>query len=153
MMYQFSGVNTITFYAVDVFEASGTTWDKNTCAIVMGVIRLIFTIVGCICMRRCGRRPLTFISSKSKVIFCLILQIMLIRIYSTFRMGLKKNYNISIIVDFAKVLAVVCQWFLLESIFTTNINWINMFHQCQPNTHGFQSLVYLHLPFAVALAI
>ncbi|XP_055311484.1 facilitated trehalose transporter Tret1-like isoform X2 [Sitodiplosis mosellana] len=63
MMYQFSGVNTITFYAVQVFKVSGTTWDSNTCAIFMGVVRLLFTIVGCIAMRRCGRRPLTFISS------------------------------------------------------------------------------------------
>lgn len=65
MMYQFSGVNTITFYAVDVFRVSGTKWDSNTCTIFMGVVRLLFTIIGCIAMRRCGRRPLTFISSKS----------------------------------------------------------------------------------------
>lgn len=63
LMYQFSGVNTITFYAVEVFKVAGTTWDPNFCAIFMGVVRLIFTIVGCIAMRRCGRRPLTFISS------------------------------------------------------------------------------------------
>lgn len=64
MLYQFSGVNTITFYAVEVFQLSGATWDSNTLAIVMGGLRLIFTIVGCIAMRRCGRRPLTFVSSK-----------------------------------------------------------------------------------------
>lgn len=39
MMYQFSGVNTITFYAVEVFKVSGTTWDSNTCTIFMGVVR------------------------------------------------------------------------------------------------------------------
>lgn len=64
MMYQFSGVNTVTFYAVDIFKKSGTTWDGNTCAIFMGSIRVLFTIVACILMRRCGRRPLTFVSSK-----------------------------------------------------------------------------------------
>lgn len=64
MMYQFSGVNTITFYAVEIFQKSGATWDSNTCTIGMGFIRLVFTIVGCILMRRCGRRPLTFVSSK-----------------------------------------------------------------------------------------
>lgn len=63
-LYQFSGVNTVTFYAVDVFNKSGTKWDANTCTIVMGVIRLIFTIVGCISMRHFGKRPLTFLSSK-----------------------------------------------------------------------------------------
>lgn len=63
MLYQFSGVNTITFYAVDVFKISGASWDANTLAIGMGILRLIFTIVGSIAMRRCGRRPLTFVSS------------------------------------------------------------------------------------------
>ncbi|CAO1310729.1 unnamed protein product [Diamesa hyperborea] len=62
MMYQFSGVNTITFYAVEIFRDVGTTMDKNTCTILLGVIRFIFTIIACIALRRCGRRPLTFIS-------------------------------------------------------------------------------------------
>lgn len=62
MMYQFSGVNTITFYAVEIFRDTGTTWDKNTCAIILGLVRLAFTIVGTIAMRNCGRRPLSFIS-------------------------------------------------------------------------------------------
>lgn len=64
MLYQFSGVNTITFYAVDIFKVSGTTWSPNMCTILMGLFRLIFTIIACVSMRHCGRRPLTFISSK-----------------------------------------------------------------------------------------
>lgn len=67
MMYQFSGVNTVTFYAVEIFKDAGTPWDENTCTILMGIIRLLSTIVACISMRRCGRRPLTFISSKSQM--------------------------------------------------------------------------------------
>lgn len=67
MLYQFSGVNTLTFYAVDIFELSGSEFDANSCTIFMGVFRLIFTIIACISMRRCGRRPLTFISSKVRV--------------------------------------------------------------------------------------
>lgn len=62
LMYQFSGVNTITFYAVDIFQASGTNLDKNMCTILLGIVRLLFTIVGCISLRKMGRRPLTFIS-------------------------------------------------------------------------------------------
>lgn len=61
-MYQFSGVNTITFYAVEIFEESGTQMDKNTCTIILGTIRFIFTIIACVSLRRCGRRPLSFIS-------------------------------------------------------------------------------------------
>lgn len=62
MMYQFSGVNTITFYAVDIFRESGTTLDYNLCTIILGALRFFFTIVACISLRRCGRRPLSFIS-------------------------------------------------------------------------------------------
>ncbi|XP_041976552.1 facilitated trehalose transporter Tret1-like [Aricia agestis] len=62
-IYQWCGVNTITFYAVEVFEASGATMDKYWLTISMGVLRVIFTVVGCVLCRRCGRRPLTFVSA------------------------------------------------------------------------------------------
>ncbi|CAH0693826.1 unnamed protein product [Chilo suppressalis] len=62
-LYQWCGVNTITFYAVEVFEASGAALDKYWLTIAMGIIRVIFTVVGCILCRRCGRRPLTFVSA------------------------------------------------------------------------------------------
>jgi facilitated trehalose transporter len=62
MMYQFSGVNTITFYAVQIFQESGTSMDKNTATIVLGGLRFVFTIIACILLRRSGRRPLSFVS-------------------------------------------------------------------------------------------
>lgn len=62
MLYQFTGVNTITFYAVEIFQDSGTKMDKYTCTIVLGALRFVFTIIACILLRRCGRRPLSFIS-------------------------------------------------------------------------------------------
>ncbi|CAG9784870.1 unnamed protein product [Diatraea saccharalis] len=62
-LYQWCGVNTITFYAVEIFKASGATLDKYLLTISMGVIRVLFTVVGCILCRRCGRRPLTFVSA------------------------------------------------------------------------------------------
>lgn len=61
-VYQWCGVNTITFYAVGVFEASGASSDKYWLTISMGIIRVIFTVIGCILCRRCGRRMMTFIS-------------------------------------------------------------------------------------------
>lgn len=62
MLYQFSGVNTITFYAVEIFQDSGADMDKYTATIILGALRFLFTIAGCIALRRCGRRPLSFIS-------------------------------------------------------------------------------------------
>lgn len=61
-LYQFSGVNTITFYAVEIFQDSGTEIDKFTCTIMLGALRFLFTIAACISLRKCGRRPLSFIS-------------------------------------------------------------------------------------------
>lgn len=63
LVYQFSGVNPVTFYAVEIFQDSGTSMNKYVATVLLGLIRLGFTIVSCIMMRRCGRRPLTFISS------------------------------------------------------------------------------------------
>ncbi|XP_077284436.1 facilitated trehalose transporter Tret1-like isoform X2 [Arctopsyche grandis] len=62
LIYQFSGVNTITFYAVEIFQESGTNMNKYLATIILGLVRLSFTILACIALRKCGRRPLTFIS-------------------------------------------------------------------------------------------
>lgn len=62
MLYQFSGVNTVTFYAVEIFQDSGASMDKYQATIILGVLRFLFTIVGCAALRKCGRRPLSFIS-------------------------------------------------------------------------------------------
>lgn len=62
LIYQFSGVNPVTFYAVEVFEESGADMNKNIATVILGVVRLISTIIACIALRRCGRRPLTMIS-------------------------------------------------------------------------------------------
>ncbi|XP_053602986.1 facilitated trehalose transporter Tret1-like isoform X2 [Plodia interpunctella] len=63
LIYQWCGINTITFYAIEIFQASGSTMSKTTFAISLGIVRLIFTVVGCVLCRRFGRRPLTFVSS------------------------------------------------------------------------------------------
>ncbi|EEB19443.1 conserved hypothetical protein [Pediculus humanus corporis] len=62
MFYQFSGVNTITFYAVEVFQQSGAQVNKYLATVILGLVRVIFTVVACISLRKCGRRPLTMIS-------------------------------------------------------------------------------------------
>ena len=63
LIYQWSGTNAITFYAVDIFRESGTTIDKYLATVILGVVRLLSTVAACVLCRRCGRRPLTMISS------------------------------------------------------------------------------------------
>lgn len=63
LIYQWSGTNVVTFYAVEVFEDSGATVDKYLATVILGVVRLVFTIVACVLCRRMGRRTLTMVSS------------------------------------------------------------------------------------------
>ncbi|XP_060866654.1 facilitated trehalose transporter Tret1-like [Metopolophium dirhodum] len=63
LLSQFSGLNVVTFYAVDVIRDSGSTIDKYVATVVLGIIRLVFTVLGCMMMWRLGRKPLSYISS------------------------------------------------------------------------------------------
>ncbi|XP_008559792.1 facilitated trehalose transporter Tret1 [Microplitis demolitor] len=63
LIYQWSGTNAMTFYAVDIFQKSGTTINKYLATTILGVVRFFSTIVACILCRKCGRRPLTMVSS------------------------------------------------------------------------------------------
>ncbi|XP_023702263.1 facilitated trehalose transporter Tret1-2 homolog isoform X1 [Cryptotermes secundus] len=62
-IYQFSGVNPVTFYAVQVFQESGAEMNKYLATVILGIVRLLSTIAACISLRTCGRRPLTLISA------------------------------------------------------------------------------------------
>ncbi|XP_048514908.1 facilitated trehalose transporter Tret1-like isoform X2 [Athalia rosae] len=63
LIYQWSGTNAITFYAVEIFQQSGAKMDEKWLTVILGVIRLAATVAACVLCRRCGRRPLTFVSS------------------------------------------------------------------------------------------
>jgi facilitated trehalose transporter len=62
-IFQFSGINTLTFYTVEIVHDTGTKWDKFSCTVSIGIVRLLFTILSAIALRTIGRRPLTFLSS------------------------------------------------------------------------------------------
>ena len=62
---QFTGVSTITYYAVSIMENSGTSLDKYTATIIYGFIRLLSTFCGALLLRRFARRPLLIITSLS----------------------------------------------------------------------------------------
>lgn len=56
-------------FSSHIFQDSGSTIDKYAATIVLGIIRLIFTIIGCVMMRRLGRKPLSYISSTYEAVF------------------------------------------------------------------------------------
>ncbi|XP_050423740.1 facilitated trehalose transporter Tret1-like [Adelges cooleyi] len=63
ILSQYSGLNVVTFYAVDIIKDSGSTLDKYVATILLGVIRLLFTVIGCMLMWRFGRKTLSYVSS------------------------------------------------------------------------------------------
>ena len=60
---QFTGVSTLTYYAVSVMEGSGSSLDKYTATIIYGILRLLSTFMGALLLRRFARRPLLISTS------------------------------------------------------------------------------------------
>ena len=63
LIYQWTGTNAVTFYTADIFRDSGTTINKFLATVIIGIVRLLSTILACILCRQCGRRTLTMVSS------------------------------------------------------------------------------------------
>lgn len=58
------GIDAIQYYLIDVLEESGVQSEKSRLAILMmlGVLKLVFIVVGGVLFDRRGRRPLLFAS-------------------------------------------------------------------------------------------
>ncbi|XP_058806691.1 facilitated trehalose transporter Tret1-like isoform X2 [Phymastichus coffea] len=63
LIYQWTGTNAVTFYAVDIVKDSGIKLNKYLVTVVLGAVRLASTVAACIACRKYGRRPMTLISS------------------------------------------------------------------------------------------
>jgi facilitated trehalose transporter len=57
-----SGIGVLTFYNVQIVEATGAPVNANHTAVAFGIIRLFFNIGGCYLMTFCNRRTLTVVS-------------------------------------------------------------------------------------------
>lgn len=60
---QFGGINAVIFYTESIFRDSGSSIDKNGCAMIIGVVNLISTIIATALIDRLGRKVLLCISS------------------------------------------------------------------------------------------
>lgn len=76
MLQQFSGINSIYYYAPEIFEKAGASRDSALLqSIVIGVTSLVFTILAMRLIDRIGRKPLLIIGSAGMFIAHLILGI------------------------------------------------------------------------------
>ncbi|XP_065302126.1 facilitated trehalose transporter Tret1-2 homolog [Dermacentor albipictus] len=60
---QFCGINVVTFYAVKIFESSGSDISAANCTIMLGVVQVIASLGSSVLIDRVGRRILMLVSS------------------------------------------------------------------------------------------
>ncbi|KAJ0175691.1 hypothetical protein K1T71_008850 [Dendrolimus kikuchii] len=60
---QFSGIDAVIFFTVEIFESAGSSLDAMTATIVVGVVQLACNGVSTMLVDRAGRRPLLLISA------------------------------------------------------------------------------------------
>lgn len=60
---QFSGVNAVAFYSIDIVEkAVGKGLDRYASMLIIDAVRVVMSVIACVVCKRYGRRPLCFIS-------------------------------------------------------------------------------------------
>jgi MFS family permease len=62
LLMQCSGVNAVSFYTVDILDGLGSGVDPYVATNIIGVLRVIMSVVACFLARRFGRRPLAVTS-------------------------------------------------------------------------------------------
>ncbi|KAJ8927055.1 hypothetical protein NQ314_020523 [Rhamnusium bicolor] len=72
---QFSGTFVIVFYAIDIVKGAGITLDPYLTIVIIGLIRMVTSVVLSIISKRFGRRPLSIISGTGMTICMLMLAV------------------------------------------------------------------------------
>ncbi|KAG6456655.1 facilitated trehalose transporter Tret1 [Manduca sexta] len=60
---QFSGIDAVIFFTVEIFQSAGSTLDAMTATIIIGLVQLLSNGVSTMLVDRAGRRPLLLISA------------------------------------------------------------------------------------------
>lgn len=93
MFQQFSGIFVIIFYAIDIVNNAGITFDPYITIVIIAVVRLVSSVITSFLAKRFGRRPLSIFSG-SGMTLCLLPLALYIKLkeYGTIR-----GENLSII--------------------------------------------------------
>lgn len=62
LLQQFSGINSIIYFTVFIFQKAGSSMDKNLATIIVGIVQLLATIASMFLVDRAGRRVLLLVS-------------------------------------------------------------------------------------------
>lgn len=67
---QFSGINAVIFFVVDIFEMAGSSLDPSDCSIIVGVVQVLMTFAAAALVERAGRK-LLLVQSSAVMCICL----------------------------------------------------------------------------------
>ena len=65
---QFSGINAVMFYSVNIFRLAGSSIDSNLATIILGVVNIAATIFSNVVIDRLGRKILLYLSSTGRML-------------------------------------------------------------------------------------
>lgn len=72
---QFSGINVVIFYTVDIFQEAGSTLSPSSATIVVGVSQVVATYISTLLVERIGRRALLLFSDGTMAVCHVVLAV------------------------------------------------------------------------------
>lgn len=78
LIQQFSGIDSVIFFTVDIFRASGSSIDDNLATIMVGALQLGSNLTALFVIDRAGRKPLLI---GSALVMCLSMASMGVAFY------------------------------------------------------------------------
>lgn len=131
---QFTGVNTITYYAPTIFEMAGfganstqPVYEAILPALPLGFVNILFTVISIMLIDRWGRKPLLYIGLTGMVISLAILGVGF-TFYNSIGENIKWLSFISMMIytpSFAISMGPIA-WLLLSEVYPTKIRGIGM---------------------------
>ncbi|XP_043642871.1 facilitated trehalose transporter Tret1-2 homolog [Drosophila teissieri] len=70
---QFSGINAVIFYTVQIFKDAGSTIDSNICTIIVGAVNFVATFISIVLIDRTGRKILLYASDIAMILTLFVL--------------------------------------------------------------------------------
>lgn len=123
LIQQLTGINTILYYAPTIFQTSGFTAASSAilASIGIGVVFLVFTVVGLMCVDKIGRKPLLYAGVSLMGVALLIMSIafQLNSALFTTKIVLLCG-TLLYVMAFAFSLGPIC-WLMIAEIFPTHV--------------------------------
>ncbi|XP_031840063.1 facilitated trehalose transporter Tret1-2 homolog [Nomia melanderi] len=141
---QFSGVNTIVFYATQIFAAGDISIPAGACTIILAVIQILMCLISSLVVDRVGRRALLL----SSIIFLCL---------TTCALGFYYHYYSGIQVDAIPVawlpLVCVCLFSIMFSLGFGPVPWLMLGEIFAPNVKGAAASSAGFLSWALAFLV